>query len=163
MNKKHLLELVVRPTLKGLGLHSYAAEQLVMGTITQESRAEYLKQLGKGPALGIAQMEPATHRDIWVNYLAYRKDLKALLVGIMSGEASKVLSSTGIPPDFELIGNLPYAVAMCRVHYLRVKESLPAAGDVGGLARYWKRHYNTIQGAGTEAEFIRNYPSDLFQ
>ena len=163
MNKKHLLELVVRPTLKGLGLHTVAAEQLVMGTITQESHAEYLKQLGQGPALGIAQMEPATHRDIWLNYIAYRKDLKVLLVGIMSGEARQTLAAKGVPPDCELIGNLPYAVAMCRVHYLRVKESLPAAGDVDGLARYWKRHYNTAQGAGTEAEFVRNYPADLFR
>ena len=51
MDAKQLLELVIRPRLKKLGLYSEAAEQLVIGTIWQESRGEYIKQLGASPAL----------------------------------------------------------------------------------------------------------------
>jgi hypothetical protein len=31
------------------------------------------------------------------------------------------------------------------------------ANDIAGMARYWKRYYNTVHGKGTEAEFIKNY------
>lgn len=75
MDVKQLTELVIRPTLQKLGLYSAAAEQLVVGTIFVESRAKYLKQIGNGPALSIVEMEPATHDDIWQNYLAYRTEL----------------------------------------------------------------------------------------
>ena len=75
MDPKQLTLLVVRPTLKKLGLYSLAAERLIVGTIYQESHAKYLKQLGNGPALGVIQMEPATYGDIWDNYLAYKRTL----------------------------------------------------------------------------------------
>jgi len=64
---------IVYPTLHYIGLWSDAAETLILGTIAQESRCgEYVKQVGGGPALGICQMEPATHDDIWLNYLHYK-------------------------------------------------------------------------------------------
>jgi hypothetical protein len=46
---------------------------------------------------------------------------------------------------------------MCRIHYLRVKESIPPADDVTSLAQYWKKYYNTSSGSGNEQEFISNY------
>ena len=46
---------------------------------------------------------------------------------------------------------------MCRVHYYRVSEALPEENDIEGMARYWKKYYNTPLGAGTEEEFIHNY------
>ncbi len=46
---------------------------------------------------------------------------------------------------------------MARVHYLRVPEPLPAPGDIEGLARYWKAHFNTPAGAGTPAGFVANW------
>ena len=60
---------VVRPALQEIGLWSQVAENLVLGTAVTESRLKYLKQLGKGPALGIFQMEPFTHNDIWRTHL----------------------------------------------------------------------------------------------
>ncbi|EGR1219824.1 MULTISPECIES: hypothetical protein [Vibrio] len=150
MDAKQLTELVVRPTLKQLGLYSTSAEQLVVGTIFVESRGKYLKQIGKGPALGIVQMEPATHDDIWQNYLAYRAELK---------EKVSLLVKEGTAQ--ELITNLAYAVAMCRVHYLRVPKSLPSPGDIPALARYWKTYYNTHKGAGEVSDFIDKFPKDI--
>lgn len=156
MDAKQLLELVIRPTLKKLGLHSEAAEQLVIGTIWQESRGKYIKQLGGGPALGLAQMEPATHDDIWCNYLAYKLTLASGITELVSMQS---LDDDMLPDGNELMGNLNYAVAMCRVHYLRVKAPLPKAGDVEGMAAYWKQYYNTPLGAGKPQEFVENFPT----
>ena len=51
----------------------YAAVLLTgSGTAAVESRmGTYLRQIG-GPALGIWQVEPATHLDCWDNWLDYR-------------------------------------------------------------------------------------------
>lgn len=57
----------------------------------------------------------------------------------------------------ELITNLAYATAMARVFYRRVKEALPAADDLDGMGRYWKKYYNTPLGRGTVEEFKANY------
>ena len=63
---------IVKPALEAIGYYSPAAEALIMGTAAQESHLKYVKQLGDGPALGLFQMEPATHDDIWANYLRFR-------------------------------------------------------------------------------------------
>ena len=137
---------VIEPTLHALELHSPAAVELVLGTAIQESRLTYLKQIGGGPALGVCQMEPATHDDIFDNYLNYRPELRSLVMALtVTGEAD------------EMVTNLAYAVAMCRVHYLRVPHPLPEAGDVAGMAAYWKNFYNTPLGAGTVEEYIENW------
>ena len=67
---------IVRPILEKLDLWSGAAENLLVGTSLVESGLFYVRQLRGGPALGFFQMEPATHDDIWRNYLAYRGDLR---------------------------------------------------------------------------------------
>jgi hypothetical protein len=130
-----------------------AAANLVMGTAAQESHLEYIDQLtpGPGPAFGLFQMEEATHNDIWHNYLWFNTALANKLKRCSLGGGFSIFGA------HEMGGNLYYAVAMCRVHYRRVPENLPAANSIPGLARYWKRYYNTHLGKGTEAEFIRNY------
>lgn len=138
--------LVVRPALKVIDLHSDAAEELVLGTALQESHLTYLKQLGTGPALGLFQMEPATHYDLWANYLKYNPEL-----------ARKVAQLAHYKEARSMITDLLYSAAMCRVHYRRVKAALPAAGDIEGQAAYWKKYYNTPLGAGTEAQYIHNW------
>lgn len=141
--------LIVRPVLQGLELHSVAAENLLVGTAVQESLLHFVQQQGEGPALGLLQMEPATHDDIWQHYLAFRPALAHKLRLLSTGQYACQAR--------DMIGNLFYACAMARVHYLRVPTPLPAADDLPGLARYWKAHYNTHQGKGTAAEFMRRY------
>ncbi|HCH5589157.1 TPA: hypothetical protein NKZ51_004509 [Vibrio parahaemolyticus] len=158
MDAKQLLTLVVRPTLKKLKLHSQAAEQLIVGTIYQESDANFLKQVGGGPALGVIQMEPATYKDIWDNYLAYKRKLANQITELASMES---LDEDMRPHVTQLITNLAFAVAMCRTHYLRKKPPLPKAGDIEGLAKYWKEHYNTPKGAGKVEEFIDKFPREI--
>lgn len=156
MIDKSQLRALVKQTITFLGLHSQAAEDLIMGTIAQESHlGTYIKQLGKGPALGLVQMEPATHDDIWINFLAYKKPLSALLWTLSLDNG--MFTSSKIPDSAQLMGNMYYAIAMCRIHYFRAPGALPQAGDIAGYAAYWKKYYNTPLGAGTEAEFIANY------
>ena len=149
MDALHFRLHVVRPTLERLELHSEAAENLVVGTALQESGGlRWLEQLGGGPARGVYQIEPATHDDVWKNFLGYRHKLADTIGALLASAPSR---------HEQLVTNLAYATAMARVHYLRVPEPLPEAGDVRALARYWKAHYNTALGAGAAADFAANY------
>jgi hypothetical protein len=153
IDKKQFLELIIKPALDHLGANSKAAEELLLGTALQESRLTYIKQLGNGPALGVFQMEPATHDDIWNNFLKFKSDLRTK-VSILASTAN---FKNGAVHSSELIWNLKYAAAMCRVHYLRVPEKLPAAGDIQAQAQYWKKYYNTHLGRGTAVEYMHNW------
>lgn len=161
LDPRQLRDLVVRPALEHIGLWSLAAEQLVMGTAAQESRLTYLAQVGGGPALGLWQMEPATHLDIWANFLRFRKDLRRHVIGLLAPGVPAALTAaadpTVAPGPMALVLNLSYAAAMCRVHYYRSKAALPAEGDVAGMAKRWKSSYNSAAGAGKPEEFMRNW------
>ena len=139
----------VRPALRAIGRHSLAAEQLILGTAIQESDLVHRRQLGGGPGRGLLQMEPATHDDIWANFLNYRVELADRVSALRS-----VPSADGIE---ELECNDRYAVAMARVHYLRVPAALPKVGDLGAMAAYWKRYYNTMMGRGREEQFVNKW------
>ena len=141
----HLLTEIIRPTLEGLEADSPEAEALLLGTALAESGLRALRQDG-GPALGLWQMEPGTHQDIWNSFLMYRAELTRRLQSTCRMDAP-------FYPE-QLVYNLRYACAMARVHYMRVAEALPEADDVEGQARYWKQHYNTPLGAGTIEHFM---------
>ena len=143
---KQFRELIIRPALKKIKLWSPAAEELLLGTALQESRLMYIKQLGTGPACGVFQMEPATHDDIWKNYLKFKPDL-----------AQEVMKLSHSVYAQSLISDLLYAAAMTGIHYLRVPAALPAEGDYDGQAAYWKEYYNTYLGAGTEEEYLESW------
>ncbi len=149
MDSLHFRLHVVRPTLERLELRSEAAENLVVGTALHESGGlRWLEQLGGGPARGVYQIEPATHDDMWKNFLGYRHQLADTVGALLASAPSR---------HDQLVTNLAYATAMARVHYLRVPEPLPKADDVHALARYWKAHYNTALGAGAAEDFAANY------
>jgi len=149
MDATQLRIYIVRPALHDVGLHSDAAEDLVMGTASQESHLLYVRQLGSGPALGLFQVEPVTYDDYWDNYLEDRTDLRESIL-----HAVRVC---GEPRPGRVVWDLRYAAIMCRVHYRRIRSPLPAHGDIPGYAAYWKKYYNTVHGRGTEEEFINNF------
>lgn len=137
----HLKYHVIEPTLATLGLNCTVALNLVTGTALVESGAQYLKQNG-GPALGLFQMEPTTEQDIWKNYLAYQPDLATKMRALLApGETTP-----------QLVWNLAYAAAMCRLKYKRAPEALPAATDAAGMAAYHKQIYNSPLGAANPAK-----------
>lgn len=144
---KDQFKIMIVDVLAEFECYSYDAVNLLLGTAAQESAfGTYLFQLGGGPACGVFQMEPATERDIWLNFLNYRD--------ILTKRIDKICHVNG-PSAFALRTNLAYQIIMTRCHYLRVKAPIP--GDLLGYAKYWKNHYNTIKGKGTEEEFVHNY------
>jgi hypothetical protein len=142
LDKQQFVRHVILPTLSHIDLYSKEAVVLLLGTAMIESRLEYLHQI-KGPALGVYQMEPATHDDIRMNYLKYRPEL-----------AAKVRGLTVNMQAGDMITNLAYATAMCRVHYYRVKAPLPSL-DALEMADYHKEYYNTVQGKTRVSESTR--------
>jgi len=142
--------MIIRPTLVKLDLWSEAAENLIIGTAAQESGLRYLKQLGNGPALGLYQCEPATHADIYTHFLSYREELKEKVIAFL-------VPNTAISDN--LVFNMWYSTAICRIHYLRVQAKLPEKDDIQGLAHYYKKFYNTAEGKASEDEFAYNYQS----
>ena len=137
-------KLVLEPTLNYLEMSSPAAINLLLGTALMESRLKHLIQKPNGPALGLFQMEPATHEDIWNNFLKYKTSLAEKVSGLIAPKPDN---------ETQLKTNLAYATAMCRVHYYRAPTKLPEAEDLDGLAHYWKKYYNTELGAGKPEEF----------
>ena len=133
-NANLFLTTTIRPTLIDLNGHSPQTEKLLLGTAIQESRLEYREQIGGGPALGLFQMEPKTHDDIWDNYLKYHKELKE--------NVEKTLSTPDADKHEELKNNDKYAAAMAYVHYKRQAgrkgEVIPT--DADGQAKFWKKH-----------------------
>ena len=150
MNVPQFREFIVRPVLKYMGMASLNAEELLIATAVHESNGlEYIRQLGRGPALSVFQIEPATHKDVWNNYIAYRPDLSNLM--------TRLRFDAFRGQELELMGNLPYAVAIARLIYLRAKPPLPDKENIMGMAKYWKQYYNTLRGKGRVDDFVNNY------
>lgn len=154
-------ELVIRPTLALLaeaapGIDGPVAELLLLATAAQESQFRYLKQV-KGPALGLWQMEPATHKDLirWLYEEEHGKN-RPEFYEVVGG----LTRNRGL--DSELVGNLGYACAMARLLYWRDPEPLPTpeelgAGPAHALWPTYKRVWNTEAGAATVSQFVLNY------
>jgi len=136
---------VIRPVLQNVDFWSPSAEKLILGTGLVESRLDKLYQI-KGPALGVFQMEPLTHDDIWDTFLKYNPNATA--------RVQRYMVRKDTPDKNELVWNLAYATVMCRMKYLRVPEALPHSSDFKGMAHYWKQHYNTPRGKGREEDFL---------
>lgn len=151
---RDLRSLVIVPTLQRLDLYSPAAANLLLATAIAESVVggwQHLAQVG-GPALGLYQIEPATHRDVWENFLRFRNPLRGKVWGLSaSGQRQGPLA---VPQDGELIWNLAYATAIARIVYARDPEPLPPAHDLPALGAYWKRVFNTAGGKGTVEGFL---------
>ena len=166
-------ELVVRPALRHLaeqgfkpGLWSPAAENLVVGTAAHESggfrylwqrQANGVRLAHEQAGRGLFQIQPNTHQDMWLNYLRFRPPLMVALRDLSIWARQSIRPENGPADDQELIGNLPYAAAVCRLIYWRKKPPLPPADDIEGLAKYWGQHYQTENDPKKIKDFISNY------
>jgi hypothetical protein len=151
----HLRDEWVRPTLKAIDMWSEAAENLLLGTIALESAGgEYLRQWPRGPALGICQVEIATHLDCWVNWLDYLPDVSAKVLRLVPPMYRLPGTDKAPVAPQALVGCPMYCIAIARIKYRRVSEPLPAPTDWPALERYHKRHYNTALGATKPGQFI---------
>lgn len=154
LNLTQLKNEIVRPTLDYLGLGGDAAVNLLTGTALAESDATYLRQIGGGPALGLWQMEPATHDDCWTNFLRFPAQSRL---------ATKMQQIAGVsaPKADVMVYHLRYACAAARIRFYRVREPLPAADDPAGMSRYHKVHYNTPLGAASALGNIPDFKAAI--
>lgn len=132
----------IEPALKFLpdNLNTPARAQIVLGIGNKETQYRYVRQIGGGPALGFWQMEPATHDDMWRNFIRYRPELQSAALRLLAGAT----------PDAKLLTTrMDYAALMAALHVYRAKDALPAYGNALGQARFWKDNFNTSLGKGT--------------
>lgn len=143
INAEQLRTKLIRPILQKEHLWTLASEQLLMTTAAQESNlGEYIVQMDGGPAVGIFQMEPDTYHDIRVNVVTH---------------PNIRLSFSISPEPQDQIWDFRLAAIMCRLAYWRHEEPLPIHTNIEGLAKYWKKYYNTSLGKGTIKEFMESY------
>lgn len=142
-------QYVLVPSLSLLQLYSKDAEELLVFTCAAESDGGTLLHQINGPAVGIFQCEPNTHNDLWRNFIIHRNNFVTQLA--MNFAIPK------IPDASKLVTDLMYATAICRLHYFRVKEPLPAADDVDAIWTYYKTYYNTVKGKAQKDKAIKAY------
>lgn len=156
MELKEYHLFVLKPTLAHLQLGSEAAERLLLSTIAHETQGIHLDQrLSKddstlGPAFGIFQIEPATHADLYANFLNFpnRAQHKKMLTNLRAGWPE---------PMHQLVTNLAYATGVARFIYYRDSQPLPEPHDTDGLWKYYKRVFNTPSGAATKKGWMHWY------
>lgn len=148
-----LKEVAIKPSLNAVGLYSPAAVNLLLGTCAQEtSLGQYLVQSNMNlyaGGIGIFQMQKQPYDELWAHFIDSSVSMKAKI--------QLYLGYSGKPPAQRMATDLSLAAIMCRLYYLRVSEPLPDANDIIGMAKYWKKYYNTYAGRGIEDQFIRNY------
>lgn len=111
VDAEHLKERVIQPTLKYLGAWTPAHEQFLLSAVIDAPELGLFSPRNDG--LGIFQITPRQHRDIWDNYLAFNPDLASRVRGLASQRA--FLSD----PDSELQTNLSYCTAIAWLLYDR--------------------------------------------
>lgn len=139
------LQRYIRHLLLEIKMWTLSGEILILGTAAQESHCgKWLEQMGGGPAVGIYQIEPRTYADVLENVLpVYEKRCG--------------LGKQQFPDNPEFLKfDLRLSTIIARLHYARFKEKLPSPHDLQGLARYYKKYWNTEEGKGTEEEFLEN-------
>lgn len=155
MDAKQLLELIITPTHKYMGgnYQSDSADLLSLCTAAIESDCGYYIKQVNGPALGIWQMEPSTHDDIWDNCDALKGIGSTLVRSVVFS-----ISPMGKCGNEALISAPMYACAMARLKYSMDSNPLPKVTgnrkeDERAFYDYYKRVYNTILGKSTLAKW----------
>ncbi|ACI52185.1 conserved hypothetical protein [Gluconacetobacter diazotrophicus PA1 5] len=134
---------IVAPVVLDLDIpgDEFARIQLMTGIGNAETGYRTRRQVD-GPALGFWQVEPATHDDLWRNWLAYRPALAEV-------------ARTYLPAQFEdrldaqaLVLSDRYAACIAALVFYRSPVPLPARGNARAQCAAWKQAYNTAAGAG---------------
>lgn len=152
MNANELKTTIIEPVLEAMYMSSPRATQMLIGIAAVES--DMCKNLKNTicSSLGPWQIEKKTFEDIKDRYLM-RHDKQQL-----RDEVENVCDVTleNLPFE-ELLTNFKLGCAFARIRLWWVSTSLPEVNDVEGMAEYWKAHYNTALGAGTEQDFVDKY------
>ncbi len=142
--------LVVRPTLKQLRAWSPGMESLLLGTAAQESELGFHLKLGGRRGMGIFQILPATHRQIWDKYLINFPALASKVRGLASQR--DFLQH----PHVELATNLRYATAIAWLIYRAAGVEKVESDNLPKMAKLWKKHFHHGPSASLR-DFVDSY------
>ena len=131
--------------MRATNTYSLDAMYQVATTILLESKLTHLKQLPEGPALGFGQVEWPTYLDC-CRYLTGNITLRCAILNYCE--------RTFMPINpISLIGDLVLNVLIVRVKYWMIPEPIPSYKDIAGQAAYYKKYYNTAEGAASIESF----------
>jgi hypothetical protein len=150
---EELRSFVIRPTLEYLGERgdrALAAENLLLGTAAQESELGFHLRVKRARGLGIYQITPQIHVNIWDRYLIDHPDLASSIRGLASQH--EFLAH----PHAELATNLSYATAIAWMVYRRTHRIMPAPDDIPALGKLWFRHF-PHRSTETAEDFVTTY------
>jgi len=138
-----LRDLITR-TLKEIpnGYSEDAVELMMMIAAHESSLGTSLVQNGGGPALGLFQIEPATHDDTWENGDSICANAQIL----------------GIECAVEKLEyDLRYQIFMARQKLFMISEAIPSNRMVMKMAEYCKKYWNTQHGKATAYDYHEAY------
>ena len=153
ISMKQIHSLVSDTCMKmGEKFASPSAIDLVVSTGIVESRYEYIRQIGDGPARSFWQVEPATCVDNLSHYLKHRPELMQKCATASFVDVKHWQNFDEIVWAEILEKNIAAGIVHCRLKYWRVPKPMP--NTLEGKARYWKKYYNSEGGAGNPEHFI---------
>ncbi|MDG9922786.1 MULTISPECIES: hypothetical protein [unclassified Pseudomonas] len=129
-----LCQHVIRPTLVYLGRHSATAEALLLGAAASQSALG--SALTDSQGHGLYRISAVRHQQLWDQHLALDPDLASLVRGLASQHAFLAA------PHLELTVNLRYATAIAWLLVESEQATLPAADDLHGMARIWRKVFH---------------------
>lgn len=159
MRTQILLDYVIKPSLKAMGerYSSMPALQLLLVTVAVESSmGKYIKQV-KGPALGIFQIEPDSHKDLWDNFINFNPEIKSKLLAMLPDNARGDGPFAMSARHNCLISNMAYSACIARLIYFRYPDPMPSFDDKDGMWEFYKKRYNSSLGATTKDKFLDSW------
>ena len=148
------MKSLIEDVCTGMGekFASDSAINLVLATGIVESRYEYIRQMGDGPARSFFQVEAATAVDNLAHYLKHRTKLMAKCAEASLVDIKHWQNFDEKKWEEILEKNIAAGIVHCRLKYWRVPKRMP--NTLEGRAAYWKTYYNSAGGAGTEEKYI---------
>lgn len=139
--------------LGGAKYSTDAVELLMMIAAHESLMGKYLCQVN-GPALGLYQMEPFTHDDLYRTFISKNQAIDFAVSKFVPSQHSLKMRNSHAEL---LISDLRYATVIARVFFMRFKEPIPS--DDLGKAEYAKKYWNTEQGKATVNNYFKAYRS----
>lgn len=129
--------------LKGVYMTDDAVD-LLLGTAIMESDLQPRFQDGRGDAIGLFQIEYGTYRDLW------NRSIKAKHPGLYEA----LLREYGDVKFEDLQRDDRLCAIFSRMKYAECPAPIPSRYDCAAQADYYKRIYNTAEGASTAQKFL---------
>lgn len=149
---RDVLKTLPHPHSSSDNLWSQSSENLLLGTLAMES--EFGTYLHSSNGNGIANIERYAFHDMFDFMKASDNGWDLIHETIITNWVCDLSLSWD-----ELQWNHALSIALCRVHYSRVKKNLPPADNVNALGSYYVFHYRSCQDDIPQhiADFKNNY------